>query len=404
MNSRVVVTGVGVVCAIGNNKEELEDALRSGRSGIAPITAVDATQLASRNGAEVRTPLLPPKLQENSGYVERFSQFLLQAVDEAIEDARISWTDDLRGRTAVQVGCSMGGNICQEAAMSDYYSGRRTRVSGSLLPRAMPNACASLVSMQYGLTGPSFTVTTACASAAHAMGLSFWMVRNGQAQIALTGGTEAPFSLGNLKAWDALKSIDPDTCRPFSRNRNGTVLGEGGAVLVMEAMESALARGAPIYCEVVGCGMSSDASHLTAPCVEGAAKAMRSCLRDAGLEPSDVDYINAHGTGTIANDVTETRAIHEVFGEHASQLSISSTKSMHGHAIGAAGAIEGAVSVLAMKKGFVPPTANFTDIDPECDLDVVQNKARERRVRCVLSNSFAFGGMNAVLAFRECAS
>ncbi|HXW18080.1 MAG TPA: beta-ketoacyl-[acyl-carrier-protein] synthase family protein, partial [Candidatus Acidoferrales bacterium] len=237
-------------------------------------------------------------------------------------------------------------------------------------------------------------------SSNHAIGLAFQMVRRGDADLAVTGGSEAPFGLGLLKAWEAMRVMAPDTCRPFCKDRRGMILGEGGAILVLEPFESAQARGATIYGEIVGFGMSSDAHHITQPTVAGPARAMRSALRDAKLSPEQIAYVNAHGTGTPGNDPTETRALHEVFGAHAKRLSISSTKSMHGHALGAAGALEAFATVMALREGILPPTANFTEPDPECDLDYIPNQPRALEVECALSNSFAFGGLNAVLAFR----
>jgi nodulation protein E len=265
----------------------------------------------------------------------------------------------------------------------------------------MANAGASHVSMEFGITGPAYTISSACSSASHAIGLAFRMVRNSEVEMAIAGGSEAPFSLGFLKAWEAMRVIAPDTCRPFSRDRRGMILGEGSAMLVLEPLEAARARGARVHAEIVGFGMSSDAHHITQPTVEGPARAMRAALRAAGLCPQQVGYINAHGTGTPANDPTETRAIHEVFGAHANPPAVSSTKSMHGHALGAAGALEAVATILALREGVLPPTANFTAPDPECNLDVIPNQARQAGVEFALSNSFAFGGLNAVLVFRR---
>jgi nodulation protein E len=266
------------------------------------------------------------------------------------------------------------------------------------IPRTMANAGASHVTVEFGVTGPSFTISTACASATHALGHAFWMVRSGAADMALAGGSEAPFSVGNLKAWESLRVVSADTCRPFSRNRSGMILGEGAAMLVLEPYETARARSARVWGEVLGFGMSSDAGHITQPNAEGAARAMRLALEDAQLAPEAVGYLNAHGTGTEANDVTEAQAIRAVFGAHADALAVSSTKAMHGHALGASGALEAAATLLALHHGILPPTANFEEPDPRCALDVVPNKAREARVLYALSNSFAFGGMNAVVA------
>jgi nodulation protein E len=272
------------------------------------------------------------------------------------------------------------------------------RFSPFTIPKAMANAGASRISFEHGVTGPVYTVSTACSSANHAIGQAFWMIRNGVADLAIAGGSEAPFSPGMLKAWEGMRVVSPDTCRPFSRDRKGLILGEGAGMLILEALDQAKSRGAKIYGELAGFGMSSDAHHLTQPSAEGAARAMRAALEDASAKPEAIGYINAHGTGTLANDPTETEAIRAVFG--ARQPMVSSTKSMHGHALGAAGALEAAATLLALSRKIIPPTANFLAPDPTCDLDVVPNIAREAEIEWALSNSFAFGGLNAVLAFR----
>jgi len=265
----------------------------------------------------------------------------------------------------------------------------------------MANAGASHISMEFGITGPSFTISTACSSAAHAIGQAFLMVRTGATELALTGGSEAPFSLGILKAWEAMRVVSPDTCRPFSKDRRGMILGEGAGMLVLEPLEAARARGARIHAEIVGFGMSADACHITQPSAEGAARAMRAALRNANLSSEQIGYINAHGTATPANDPTETAAIRAVFGAHANKLAVSSTKSMHGHALGAAAALECIATLFALRDGVLPPTVNYTEPDPDCDLDVIPNQAREAQVEYAISNSFAFGGLNAVLALRK---
>jgi len=288
-----------------------------------------------------------------------------------------------------------------EQGYVELYRNGRSRVHPLSIPRIMANAGASYISMEFGITGPVYTLSTACSSASHAIGHAYWMVRHGMVDRAIAGGSEAPFGLGHLKAWDALRVVAPDTCRPFSRDRRGLVLGEGGAMLVMESLESALKRDCPIHAEITGFGMSSDAYHITQPSIEGPARAMQAALRDGGVPPERVGYINAHGTGTPTNDQVETVAIRKVFGPHADRLAVSSTKSMHGHALGAAGAIEAIATVLALETRLVPPTANFAGPDPACDLDVVPNEARPLEVEYALSNSFAFGGLNAALALRR---
>ena len=401
MIRRVAVTGVGAISALGLNRDDFWNALIAGRNGFAPIAAHGCSGLKFTSGAEVRgfaaANHIDPKIADT---MDRFAHFAVMTAREAVADAGIVWTPELRDSTVIATGSCIGGQTSQDQQFWEVYKLGKNRVHPFTIPRTMANAGACQVSMDLGITGPSFTLSTACSSAAHAMGMAFQMVRGGQAELALAGGSEAPFSFGILKAWEAMRVVSQDTCRPFSKNRTGMILGEGAAMLVLEPMEAAQARGAKIYAEMVGFGMSSDAHHLTQPSSEGAVRAMRMALRDAGIGPTEIGYINAHGTGTEANDSTETKAIHSVFGERGAVIPVSSTKSMHGHALGAAAAMEAAATVLALHHGILPPTANFTEADPHCDLDVIRNHARELRVGYALSNSFAFGGMNAVLAFK----
>jgi nodulation protein E len=318
-----------------------------------------------------------------------------------VAEARLELAPTERSRTAVVSGSSLGGYITEDDAYRDLYGRNRPGLHPLTVPRAMPNAGASHVGMEMGITGPTFTVSTACSSSNHAIGHAFWLVRGGVVDVALAGGSDAPLNFGNLKAWEAMRTVAPDACRPFSADRQGMVLGEGGGMLVLEELSRAERRGAPIHAEVVGFGMSADAGHLTRPAPEGAAAALRAALADARLGPAEVGYVNAHGTGTLANDPSECRALHEVFGDHARALAVSSSKSMLGHTLAAAGALEAVATVLALREGVLPPTASFTTPDPECDLDVVPNVARRATVEAALSSSFAFGGLNAVLAFRR---
>lgn len=399
---RVVVTGLGAITALGPDCASLRQGLLEGRNGIAPITSISTDSLKFKHGAEVRGLDLAVRFDPKTvQMLDRFAQLLLIAAREAVADAHLVIDSESALSTAVVTGSCLGGQITQDDTYHALYAEQRPRLPPLAIPRTMANAGASHVSMELGITGPVFTLTTACSSSSHALGLAFWMVRQGMAERAIAGGSEAPFCFGNLKAWEGLRTIAPDTCRPFSKDRRGMILGEGGAVLVLETLEAALARGARIHAELVGFGMSSDAHHITQPSAEGAAHALRAALSDAHLEPEDVDYVNAHGTGTLANDATETRALRQVFGTHADRLAVSSSKSMHGHTLGAAGAVEAVVTVLALSGGFLPPTISFTEPDPECDLDVVPNAARYIAPRCALSSSFAFGGLNAVLAFRR---
>ena len=399
---RVAVTGIGVISALGANRESFWRALAAGASGIRPMELVEPGIVRFPNAAEARDYRTPDHFDEKeTGLLDRFAQFAAVAAREAVLDAGIEWTTDLRERTAVVTGSSTGGQTSEDESFRDYYERKQTRFSPFTIPKAMSNAGASRISYEQGVTGPVYTVSTACSSANHAIGQAFWMVRNGTVELAIAGGSEAPFSPGILKAWEGMRVVSPDTCRPFSRDRKGLILGEGAGMLVLEPLERAQARSAHIYGEIAGFGMSSDAHHLTQPLADGAARAMRAALADANKAAEAVGYINAHGTGTLANDPTETDAIRAVFGAHTSKLLVSSTKSMHGHALGAAGAIEAAATLLALSRGLIPPTANFLASDPACDLDVVPNTARAVEVEWALSNSFAFGGLNAVLAFRR---
>ena len=399
---RVAVTGIGVICALGRTTAEFGLALREGRPGIGPIESANCSNLRFRNGAEVPQYDHRPYFDDKrADFIDRFAQFAVIAAREATQDAGIEWTPPLRENAAIITGSCVGGQSTEDAGFHNVYKMGLNRVHPLTIPKTMANAGASHISMEFGITGPSYTISTACSSASHAIGQAFWMVRGGMAPVAIAGGSEAPFSFGILKAWEALRVVSPDTCRPFSKDRSGMVLGEGAAMLILEPMDAARARGARIHAEIVGFGMSADASHITQPSAEGAARAMRATLCDARITPEAVAYINAHGTGTQANDSTETAAIRAVFGPHAERLAVSSTKSMHGHALGAAGALEAAAAILALRDGFLPPTANFREPDPECDLDVVPNVSREADFQYSMSNSFAFGGLNAVLAFRR---
>jgi nodulation protein E len=402
MSRRVVITGVGAICALGRNAAEFGESLRQGRCGIGPIESADTTLLRFRNGAEVRGYSHQPYFDDRrADFIDRFAQFAVIAAREAVESSGLVWTPELRENAAIVTGACVGGQSTEDIGFHDVYKLGLSRVHPLTIPKTMANAGASHISMEFGITGPSFTISTACASAGHAIGQAYWMVRTGVADMAITGGSEAPFSFGILKAWEAMRVVSPETCRPFSKDRRGMVLGEGAAMLVLEPLEAARARGARIHAEIVGVGMSADAGHITQPSADGAARAMRGALRDAGLAPEQIGYINAHGTGTMANDATETAAIRAVFGGHTEKVPVSSTKSMHGHALGAAAALECLATVLALRDGVLPPTANFNVPDPECDLDVIPNQAREAQVEYAISNSFAFGGLNAVLALRR---
>ncbi len=398
---RIAVTGLGVVCALGTGAAAVWESLRAGRCAIRPMQLLDTSKIGFHNAAEASgydpaAHFSPSQLD----HLDRFAQFALVAAREAVRDSGIEWTSALRERTAVVTGSSIGGQTTEDVGFQDVYLRAKTRVHPLTIPRTMANAAASQISMEMGLTGPAFTISTACSSSNHAFAQALALLRSGMADAAIAGGSEAPFSFGLLKAWEAMRVVAPDTCRPFCRDRKGMILGEGGGMLMLEPLDAAKARGARIYAELAGAGMSADAHHLTQPTIEGPARAMRIALSDAGLAPDEIGYINAHGTGTPGNDPAETRAIREVFGAAADRIPISSTKSMHGHGLGAAGAIEAVATILAMREGLLPPTANFTEADPACDLDYIPNTARAAKVGAALSNSFAFGGLNAVIAFR----
>ena len=399
---RVAVTGLGVISAIGNSSTDFWQALEAGRSGIGPLQAVDPALLRFTNAAEVRNFTPSEHFDEKEiSLLDRFAQFGVVAARQAVTQAGIEWTQQLRESTAIVTGSCTGGQTTEDEGFLNLYRNNIPRVNPFTIPRTMENAAASRISLETGVVGPTYTISTACSSSNHAIGQAFWMVRSGASSMAIAGGSEAVFSLGFLKAWEAMRVVSPDTCRPFSKDRRGLILGEGAAMLVLEPLDVARARGAAILGEIVGFGMSSDAFHITQPSPDGAARAMRAAISDAALQSSDIGYINAHGTATLANDATETAAIRQVFGAHADRLAVSSTKSMHGHALGAAGALEAAATLLALQHGVLPPTANFTEPDPACDLDVIPNIARPAVARFALSNSFAFGGLNAVLAFRH---
>ncbi|MGD1213170.1 MAG: beta-ketoacyl-[acyl-carrier-protein] synthase family protein [Candidatus Acidiferrales bacterium] len=400
---RVAITGLGIISPLGLNLADTWNALREGRPAIGPIKSVDGSKwgLKIQNGAEVRGfDPLKHFAGGKDAQLDRFAQFSVVAAREAIRNSGIELTPDLRERSAIVCGSAVGGQAAIEAGFEDLYIQGRGRVHPLTIPKTMSNAGASHISMDLGLSGPVYTISTACSSANHAIGQAFRLVRDAEADFAVTGGSEAIFTVGMLKAWEAMRVIAPDTCRPFSKDRRGMILGEGGAMLILEPLDAARARGAKVYAEICGFGMTSDAHHLTQPTVDGPARAMRGALREAGLAPEAVGYINAHGTGTPGNDPVETRAIREVFGAHADKIGVSSTKSLHGHALGAAGALEAVATVLALHYGILPPTANYNERDPECDLDYIPNQSRAVQVEAALSNSFAFGGLNAVVAFR----
>lgn len=397
MTRRVAITGVGAVSALGADVGAHLAALKAGHVGIAPLAFADdpaKPRIAGRAQGFVPADHFDPK---QLGTIDRAAALALVSAREALAGG-----EALAGIAPERAGVIFGAAVGCEALEEGY---RRIFIDGArphpfTVPRVMPSSAASQISMAHNILGPSFSPASACASASHAIGLAFHMVRAGMLDVAVTGGCEAPLTLGMVKSWEALRVLSADTCRPFSRDRSGLVLGEGAAVLVLEDMERAQARGATVLAEVVGFGMSADGHDLTAPDAASAARAISSALADAGLDAGAVDYVNAHGTGTVLNDRTETAALRSVLGDRLESVPVSSTKSMTGHCLGASGGLGALASVLALRHGLLPPTMNFREPDPDCALDCVPNAAREGRPEIALVNAFAFGGLNAVLALR----
>lgn len=400
--NRVAVTGLGLVCALGNTVAESWERLVAGECRILPMRDPGSPPYKFRNGAEAWDfKPLDYFTEKDLVMLERFALLAVVAAREAVAQSGIRFEGHLRDSSAIVTGSSVGGQFTEEEGYIRLYRENNSRVAPLTIPRTMANAGASRISLEFAITGPAYTIATACSSSNHALGQAFWMVRNGLVTAAIAGGSEAVFAEGLLRAWEAMRVVAPDVCRPFSADRKGLSLGEGAGMLVLENWEHAKARGAPVFGEVIGFGMSSDAHHITQPCVDGPAKAMLWAIRDAGISPDRVDYINAHGTGTQANDATETQAIRSVLGKRADSVLVSSTKSMHGHALGAAGAIEAVACLLALKRGIVPPTVNFTTPDPACNLNIVANTAHRASMEIALSNTFAFGGLNATLVLKR---
>jgi nodulation protein E len=399
---RVVVTGWGAVSPIGNDAAAYWSGLARAQSGLGAPTLAPVDQLVQKVVAEVKG-FDPSKHFDDRqlAFMDRVAQLGVVAAREAIAQSGLSFADGLAERTATIIGTAVGGQTTQDENYRKLYKEGARRLPPFAIPRLMVNAASSQISMHCGLKGPAFTVASACASGTHAVGLAFHMVRSGAVACAVAGGAEASIAFGPLKVWEAMRIMAPDACRPFSIGRKGMVLGEGAAILVLEPHESAVARGADILGEIVGFGMSADAKDITNPDEGGMARAIEAALTDAGLAPDAIQYVNAHGTGTAANDETETRALKRVFGAHAQKLAISSTKSMIGHSLGGSGALELVATLLGMRESVAPPTIGYLGPDPACDLDYVPNAARPMRIDAALSNSFAFGGLNAVLAVRR---
>jgi nodulation protein E len=381
----------------------------AGRSGVGPITHFDTNGFQARIAAQV------PAYDETTYFdeieremLDRFAQFAIVAADEAWRQAGIELTDELRDRAGVSIGSAIGGAMTQDNRYKTMYREGGTRPHPFSIPRIMNNAAAAHVSMRHGLRGPAISIATACAAGSHSIGEAAAMIRSGRVDLMLAGGADAPIAPGVIRCWEAMRVLAPApkddasrACRPFSRDRQGMVLGEGAGVVVLEAWDHAVGRGATILAELAGYGATADAEHITQPGVHAPVRAIRTALAEGCLNPGDIDYVNAHGTATRLNDSTETTVIKQALGDRARQIAVSSTKALHGHAMGASAALEFIATVLAIRHSVLPPTVNYTEADPECDLDYVPNQAREQPIGAAISNSFAFGGLNAVLALRK---
>ena len=410
MKKRAVITGMGVVSPVGNELSEFWNNLIEGKAGIDFVTRFDVSSLPTKVAGEIKN-FEPTEWIEKkeSRRMDRFVQLAIAAGKKAVKDANLDLDQINKERAGVVIGCGIGGVITLEEQKEVLMNKGPGRVSPFFVPMLISNMAAGHLSITFGLQGPSLTIVTACASATNAIGEALRLIQSGEVDLVLCGGTEAPLTqlafagFCSMKAMSTEKEHPSQACRPFDQRRSGFVMGEGAGILVLESLEHATARGAHIYAELVGYGSSADAYHITTPTPggAGAGKSMSKALTDAGISPEDVSYINAHGTGTGANDATETAAIKTVFGEAASKVPISSTKSMTGHLMGAAGAIEAIICTLAIERGVIPPTINYGEPDPECDLDYVPNVARKQEVNVALSNTFGFGGHNATIIIRK---
>jgi nodulation protein E len=400
---RVVVTGMGVVTPIGNSVPEFWSSLKAGKSGVEKITGFDLEDLYIHIGGEVKNFDAKQRLGDIKDrtlpLADRYSQFAGVAAIEAVAQSGLQTPVADPYRAACIIGSGAGGLGTLEQAYRDLFIKKKRATNPLTLLRIIGSSASAHVGIEFGIRGPTFGTVSACATASHAIGLTYQFIKNGMVDFGVCGASEAVMNYGTMKAWQALRVLSAQGCYPFAKKRNGTVLAEGAGILMLEELGYAKARGATIIAELVGFGMSSDAKDMVNPDIEGPKFAMRQALADAHLAPGQIDYLNAHGTATAVNDVNETRAIKAVFGESAKDLAISSTKSMHGHLLGAGGAIEAVASIKAITEGFVPPTIGLDDPDPECDLDYVPNVGREKKVAYAMSNSFAFGGLNAVLIF-----
>jgi nodulation protein E len=393
----VVITGLGAVSAAGFGVAALWEAVREGRTCVRPIRL--ARDVGLSVGIAAQVPEGEPETaitKADLASYDPFSQYAVLAAEEAVAQAGLD--GELRGpRTASIIGSGIGGFNTQDDGFYSIYAEKQRRSHPLTVPRSMPSAAASHVSMRHGAQGPTFAVSSACSSGAQAIGVGFDLIRAGVVDRAIVGGSEACITPACMRAWESMRVLSPDASRPFSKGRNGMVLGEGAGVVVLEAAEVAEARGATVLARFLGYGTSSDARDLLRPDPDGSSASMRYALESAGLKPEDIDYVNAHGTGTVLNDTAEAEALHKAFGAHAGKLAVSSTKPVHGHALGASGALELILTVMALRDQCAPPTANFREADPNCALDVVANAPRPMPIRAAMSNSFAFGGINAAL-------
>ena len=401
---RVVVTGLGVVTPIGQLVPDFWAALKRGQCGVSEVTGIPEDDLKIKIAAQIkdfdpRARLRHFKRDKLILHADRYSWFAAAAADEAVKHAGLEIPVTNPYRTACIIGSGAGGLVTFENSYRDLFILHKKATNPLTLLRIIGSSASAHVGIEFGVKGPTFATCSACSTAAHAIGIARDYIKHGVVDVAIAGASESVINYGTMKAWQALHVLSPEGCFPFSKTRNGTVLGEGAGILVLESLEHAKARGATILAELSGYGMTSDSSDMVKPSVEGPREAMRLALKDAKLPPTEIDYLNAHGTATADNDRNETKAIKELFGDHAYKLAVSSTKSMHGHPLGAGGGIEAVASIMALREGFMPPTIGLTQPDPDCDLDYVPNVGREKKLRHVMSNSFAFGGLNAALVF-----
>lgn len=409
-NRRVVVTGIGTICCNGVGKDIFWKSLKEGVSNIDRITSFDPSSLYSQVAGEARdfnpADFMDSKEAKRMG---RFNHFSLSAAKMALEDAHLTVTDDISTSTGVLIGSCFGGMITFYEQYQKFIEKGASRISPFFIPMLINNMAPGQISINFNIKGPNYSIASACATGAHCIGESFRLIREGVVDIMVAGGTDTVVhplimaGFGNMKALTGRNSEPKKACRPFDKGRDGFIMAEGAGILIVESLESAKRRNAPVYGEIIGFGMNADGHHITAPDPEGkgAQRAMKLALHDGNIRPEQVDYINAHGTSTPYNDRIESYAIKQVFGSHAGKLAVSSNKSMIGHTMGAAGAIEFAATLLTLKEDIIPPTINYEEPDPDCDLDYVPNKAREQKVHIAMSNSFGFGGVNAILLAKK---